>query len=108
MTKKSIEIEEETLNKLKKVSRKGENYDDTINREISGHTILRFSIVEDSKPRKLFMSNPNFDWTDENYDGFLSLTFDAYEEWKKNILKRIASNDKWYNEIQNYRKQMSN
>jgi hypothetical protein len=29
-----------------------------------------------------------------------------HEEWRENILKRIAKNDRWYEEVQKYRNEM--
>ena len=52
------------------------------------------------------MGNPLYDWTGENYDVFLDLAFEkvGFSEWKRNILKRIAKNDDWY-QVQKYRRE---
>jgi hypothetical protein len=108
MVKTTIQIEEKTRDKLRNTGGQGESYDSIINRVVRGHTILKFSIVDGDNPRELYMGNPLFDWTDENYDAFLDLALEkiGFSNWRRNILKRIAEKDEWYDEVQRFRNQM--
>jgi hypothetical protein len=46
------------------------------------------------------------DWTDKDYDLFVKKIFSMDEdEWRKNVLKRIANNEEWFEEILRYRNQ---
>ena len=107
-----MKISDENHSKLQKVGTLGETFDDAIRRLLDEHfdfenVILQVKIV--GNKRKIDLKNPMYYWTPENYDVFLQKMFDEinwHEEWRENILKRIARNDKWYEEVQKYRNEM--
>jgi len=44
------------------------------------------------------------DWTDKDYDLFVKKIFSMNEaKWRDNILKRIANNEAWFEEILRFR-----
>jgi hypothetical protein len=44
------------------------------------------------------------DWTDKDYDLFVKKIFSMDEaKWRENVLKRIANNEVWFEEILRYR-----
>ena len=107
-----MKISDETHDKLQRVGTIGETFDDAIKRLLDEHSefrdvILQVKIV--GNKRKIDLKNPMYFWTPENYDVFLQKMFDEidwHEEWRENILKRIAKNDRWYEEVQKYRNEM--
>jgi hypothetical protein len=51
---------------------------------------------------RVYLGNLTYTWHDYTYREFLRQAFlDA--QWRREILRRIARNDEWYNEIQQYR-----
>ena len=105
---KTIKIDEGTHRRLQSVGTMADTFDNAIRRlldvyEDSKNIILQVRIS--GEKRKIYLGNPLYDWTDENYDAFLTIAFNMDREWRRNILKRIAQNNEWYKEVQEYRRQ---
>ncbi|MDQ6666837.1 MAG: hypothetical protein M3Y53_01270 [Thermoproteota archaeon] len=104
---KTLKISDQTHRRLQLLGSIGGTFDDAIKQLLDEHTdfenvILQVKLV--GNQRKVDIKNPLYYWTGENYDAFLKLAFDLWNgEWKGDVLKRIAKNDKWYNEVQKYR-----
>lgn len=108
---KTIKINDDTHTKLQSIGTLGDTFDTVIGRLVDERldfdkVILQVRILND-KQRELHLKNPLYYWTSENYDFFLDKAFNGtFREWGDEVLKRIATNDKWYNKVQKFRKEM--
>ncbi len=64
-------------------------------------TNLLLSARIEDKDVKVRLGNLIFTW-EGNYERFLKKAF-SDSQWKQEILRTIAKNDEWYNEIQKFR-----
>lgn len=110
---KTLKITNETHDRLQKLGTLGETFDDVIERLLHEHSdfgniILQVKLV--GEKREVYLKHPLYYWTPENYDVFLRIIFeeiDNHLEWRRNVLKRIAGNDKLYEEVREYRSEMN-
>jgi hypothetical protein len=68
------------------------------------NVMLRVKRVGDDL--QVHLGNMLYDWDDYNFDLFLRKAF-ARAQWKEGILRTIARNDEWYEEVKKYRNQKS-
>jgi hypothetical protein len=85
---KTLKITENTHNRLRSVGKIGDTFEDAIKSLLDDFetTILRVKIV--GNQRDVFIRNPLYSWTDENYDAFLNIVNDSSMyggEWGKNF-----------------------
>ena len=60
--------------------------------------------IEDKMADEINFTKQENDWTDKDYDLFVKKIFNMDEaKWRENVLKRIAKNEKWFEEILRYR-----
>jgi len=106
---KMLKIEDETHLRLSQQGSVGDSYDDVINRLIEtcnrNDILILYRLTNKNPPRELYLMN-SFFWTDENYDIFLKLANDLDKHWMRNLLKSIAKNEKLFNTIEQYRREL--
>ncbi|MGH9953833.1 MAG: hypothetical protein ACRD5J_19635, partial [Nitrososphaeraceae archaeon] len=97
---KTFKISDKTHTRLQRIGKLGDTFDKVIGELLDEHfdfenVILQVKIVQDK--RNIYLANPLYYWTSENYDTFLEKTLEGtFREWGDEVLKRIAKNDKWY------------
>lgn len=86
-----------------------ETFDDVIKRLLDNYSKEKDSLLRVLKiPEKRnieinFTKHENY-WTDKHYDLFVKKIFSMDEaKLRENVLKRIAKNEKWFEEILRYR-----
>jgi hypothetical protein len=72
----------------------------------SQNTILQVKVLVKGNKLDVHIKNPLYYWTAENYDRFLNILFKTHPfhiDMRENILRRIAQNDEWYDEVNRFR-----
>ena len=107
---KTLKLEDKTHARLKGQGNVGDTFDDVINRLIDNatkeHVLMMYRLTNKEPPRELYMANPTYFWTEENYATFLKLASELWNEWIDNISRHIANNDEWYDKVQNHREEI--
>ena len=106
---KSIKISDQTHKKLQSIEKVKETFEDVIKRLLENYSKEKNSLIRVLKKpgnRNIeikFVKDVS-DWTDKDYDLFVKKIFSMNEtKWRENVLKRIAENEKWFEEILRYR-----
>ncbi len=86
----------------------GDTFDDVINRLIDiankENILLLYRLTNNKeRPRELYLSNPMYYWTKENYEAFLKFASELWHEWIEGIIEHITRNDDWYKLVKKYR-----
>ena len=106
---KSVKISDETHKKLQSIVKVKETFEDVIKRLLDNYSKEKDSLMQVMKIHGKRNIEINFtkqekDWTDKDYDLFVKKIFSMDEaKWRENILKRIANNEVWFEEILRYR-----
>lgn len=106
---KSIKISDQTHKKLQSIERVKDTFEDVIRRLLDSYSKEKNSLMRVLKKPGNRNLEINFvkdvdDWTDKDYDLFVRKIFSMDEtKWRENVLKRIAENEKWFEEILRYR-----
>ncbi len=106
---KSIKISDETHKKLQSIEKIKETCEDVIKRLLDNYTKEKNSLIKVLKRPGNRGIEINFvketkAWTDKDYDLFVKNLFSMDEtKWRENVLKRIAENEKWFEEILRHR-----
>lgn len=106
---KSIKISDQTHKKLQSIEKVKDTFEDVIRRLLDNYTKEKNSLLRVFKKPGNRNIEINFvkevdDWTDKDYDLFVRKIFSMDEtKWRENVLKRIAENEKWFEEILRYR-----
>ena len=108
---KTLKIDDKTHLRLSRQGSTGDTFDDVINKLIDiinqENILLLYRLTNKKPPRELYLLNPMYYWTEENYGKFLELASELWQEWINNILKHIAKNDDRYNLVKKYRDDLS-
>ena len=106
---KSVKISDETHKKLQSIVKVKETFEDVIKRLLDNYSKEKDSLMQVLKnPGKrnieINFTKQENDWTDKDYDLFVKKIFSMDEaKWRENVLKRIANNEEWFEEILRYR-----
>jgi predicted CopG family antitoxin len=106
---KSIKISDETHKKLESIGKVKETFDDVIKRLLDNYSkekdsLLRVLKIPGKRNIEINFTRQENDWTDKDYDLFVKKIFSMDEsKWRENVLKRIAKNETWFEEILRYR-----
>jgi len=106
---KSVKISDETHKKLQSIVKVKETFEDVIKRLLDNYSKEKDSLMQVMKIHGKRNIEINFtkqenDWTDKDYDLFVKKIFSMDEaKWRENVLKRIANNEEWFEEILRYR-----
>ena len=106
---KSVKISDETHKKLQSIVKVKETFEDVIKRLLDNYSKEKDSLMQVQKIHGKRNIEINFtkqenDWTDKDYDLFVKKIFSMDEaKWRENVLKRIANNEEWFEEILRYR-----
>ena len=106
---KSVKISDETHKKLQSIVKVKETFEDVIKRLLDNYSKEKDSLMQVLKnPGKrnieINFTKQENDWTDKDYDLFVKKIFSMDEaKWRENVLKRIANNEEWFEEILKYR-----
>ena len=106
---KSVKISDETHKKLQSIVKVKETFEDVIKRLLDNYSKEKDSLMQVLKnPGKrnieINFTKQENDWTDKDYDLFVKKIFSMDEaKWRENVLKRIANNEVWFEEILRYR-----
>ena len=106
---KSVKISDETHKKLQSIVKVKETFEDVIKRLLDNYSKEKDSLMQVMKIHGKRNIEINFtkqenDWTDKDYDLFVNKIFSMDEaKWRENVLKRIANNEEWFEEILRYR-----
>ena len=106
---KSVKISDETHKKLQSIVKVKETFEDVIKRLLDNYSKEKDSLMQVLKnPGKrnieINFTKQEKDWTDKDYDLFVKKIFSMDEaKWRENVLKRIANNEVWFEEILRYR-----
>ena len=106
---KSVKISDETHKKLQSIVKVKETFEDVIKRLLDNYSKEKDSLMQVMKIHGKRNIEINFtkqenDWTDKDYDLFVKKIFSMNEtKWRENVLKRIANNEVWFEEILRYR-----
>jgi predicted CopG family antitoxin len=106
---KSVKISDETHKKLQSIVKVKETFEDVIKRLLDNYSKEKDSLMQVLKIHGKRNIEINFtkqenDWTDKDYDLFVKKIFSMDEaKWRENVLKRIANNEVWFEEILRYR-----
>jgi hypothetical protein len=106
---KSVKISDETHKKLQSIVKVKETFEDVIKRLLDNYSKEKDSLMQVLKiPGKrnieINFTKQENDWTDKDYDLFVNKIFSMDEaKWRENVLKRIANNEEWFEEILRYR-----
>ena len=106
---KSIKISDETHKKLESLEKVKETFDDVIKRLLDNYSkekdiLLRVLNIPGKRNIEINFTKKENYWTDKDYDLFVKKIFSMDEaEWRENVLKRIANNEEWFEEILRYR-----
>ena len=106
---KTVKINDKTHQRLARQGNVGDTFDTVINRLIDiadrDNILLLYRLTNDKeRPRELYLSNPMYYWTDENYQKFLEFASNMWHEWIEAIIAHIVKNDDWYELVKKYRK----
>ena len=106
---KSVNISDETHKKLQSIVKLKETFDDVIKRLLDNYSkekgsLMRVLKIPGKRNIEINFTKQENDWTDKDYDLFVKKIFSMDEaKWRENILKRIANNEVWFEEILRYR-----
>ena len=106
---KSVKISDETHKKLQSIVKMKETFDDVIKRLLDNYSnekgsLMRVLKIPGKRNIEINFTKQVNDWTDKDYDLFVKKIFSMDEaKWRENILKRIANNEVWFEEILRYR-----
>ena len=106
---KSIKISDETHKKLESLEKLRETFDDVIKRLLDNYSkeknsLLRVLKIPGKRNIEINFTKQENDWTDQDYDLLVKKIFSMDEsKWRENVLKRIAKNEIWFEQILKYR-----
>ena len=106
---KSVKISDETHKKLQSIGKVKETCEDVIKRLLDNYSkekdsLLRVLKIPGQRNIEINFTKQENDWTDKDYDLLVKKIFSMDEaKWRENVLKRIAKNEKWFEEILRYR-----
>jgi predicted CopG family antitoxin len=106
---KSVNISDETHKKLQSIGKVKETFDDVIKRLLDNYSkekdsLMRVLKIQGKRNIEINFTKQEKDWTDKDYDLFVKKIFSMDEaKWRENVLKRIANNEVWFEEILRYR-----
>lgn len=104
---KTIKISDNTHLRLSRQGSRGDTFDDILNRLIDlanrEDILLLYRLTNIEPPRELYLSNPMYYWTEDNYKVFLELASNLWPEWIEGIIKHITRNEDWYKLVKKYR-----
>ena len=106
---KSINISDEIHKKLQAIGKVKETFDDVIKRLLDNYSkekdsLMRVLKIPGKRNIDINFTKQEKDWTDKDYDLFVKKIFNMDEaKWRENVLKRIANNEVWFEEILRYR-----
>jgi hypothetical protein len=106
---KSVKISDETHKKLQSIGKVKETLDDVIKILLDNYSkekdsLLRVLKIPGKRNIEINFTKREDDWTDKDYDLFVKKIFSMDEvKWRDNILKRIANNEAWFEEILRFR-----
>jgi predicted CopG family antitoxin len=106
---KSIKISDHTHKKLQSIEKIKETFEDVIKRLLDNYSkeknsLLRVLKKPGNRNIELSFIKQVDDWSDNDYDLFVNKIFSMDEsKWRDNILRRIAENEKWFEEILRHR-----
>jgi predicted CopG family antitoxin len=106
---KTVKIGDRTHMRLVRQGNMGDTFDDVINRLIDmankENILLLYRLTNNNDhPRELYLSNPMYFWTEENYDKFLEFASNQWYEWMEGIIKHIMKNREWAKLVNDYEK----
>ena len=106
---KSVKISDETHKKLQSIGKVKETLDDVIKILLDNYSkekdsLMRVLKIPGKRNIEINFTKQEDDWTDKDYDLFVKKIFSMNEaKWRDNILKRIANNEAWFEEILRFR-----
>ena len=106
---KSVKISDETHKKLQSIGKVKETLDDVIKILLDNYSkekdsLMRVLKIPGKRSIEINFTKQEDDWTDKDYDLFVKKIFSMDEaKWRDNILKRIANNEAWFEEILRFR-----
>ena len=106
---KSVKISDETHKKLQSIGKVKETLDDVIKILLDNYSkekdsLMRVLKIPGRRNIEINFTKQEDDWTDKDYDLFVKKIFSMDEaKWRDNILKRIANNEAWFEEILRFR-----
>jgi predicted CopG family antitoxin len=106
---KSVKISDETHKKLQSIGKVKETLDDVIKILLDNYSkekdsLMRVLKIPGKRNIEINFTKQEDDWTDKDYDFFVRKIFSMNEaKWRDNILKRIANNEAWFEEILRFR-----
>jgi predicted CopG family antitoxin len=106
---KSVKISDETHKKLQSIGKVKETLDDVIKILLDNYSkekdsLMRVLKIPGKRNIEINFTKQEDDWTDKDYDLFVKKIFSMDEAtWRDNILKRIANNEAWFEEILRFR-----
>jgi predicted CopG family antitoxin len=106
---KSVKISDETHKKLQSIGKVKETFEDVIKRLLDNYSkekgsLMRVLKIPGKRHIEINFTKQENDWTDKDYDLFVKKIFSMDEaKWRENVLKRIANNEVWFEEILRYR-----
>jgi predicted CopG family antitoxin len=104
---KTLKIEDGTHLRLSRQGDLKDTFDDVINRLIDianrENILLLYRFTNKDPPRELYLANPMYFWTEDNYKVFIKLILRSYPEWIDNIIKYITENEDLYKIVKKYR-----
>jgi predicted CopG family antitoxin len=106
---KSVKISDETHKKLQSIVKVKETFEDVIKRLLDNYSKEKDSLMQvlkipGNRNIEINFTKQENDWTDKDYDLFVKKIFSMDEaKWRENVLKRIANNEVWFEEILRYR-----
>jgi len=106
---KSVKISDETHKKLQSIGKVKETLDDVIKILLDNYSkekdsLMRVLKIPGRRNIEINFTKQEDDWTDKDYDLFVKKIFSMNEaKWRDNILKRIANNEAWFEEILRFR-----
>lgn len=84
----------------------GDTFDDVINRLIDiankENLLLLYRFTNKDPPRELYLANPLYSWTEDNYNKFFELVSQSFPEWIDDIVKYITKDQKLYKIVKKY------
>jgi predicted CopG family antitoxin len=105
---KTVKISDKTHMRLVRQGNVGDTFDDVINRLIdvanNENILLLYRLTnKNDRPRELYLSNPMYYWTEENYEKFLEFASNLWHEWIEGIIRNIMKNREWAKLVNDHR-----
>jgi predicted CopG family antitoxin len=104
---KTLKIDKKTHYRLSRQGSVGDTFDDVVNRLIDvanrENILLLYRFTNKEPPRELYLANPMYFWTEENYKAFFEMISHTFPDWINDVIKYISKNDDLYNLVLKHR-----